>query len=602
MRSDEEKFLFNRIFDDFYIFFPHGATVAELLETFAEKKIPLQFNEKEGTKVIDEECVQEIRKVVPYIQRIVEKPRSFIWSKQEKIPVETAKRINSGAIRQLIRDSNDWYARTFLTVKPKNIISDVNEETIDLYENRFIKTLIDRVISDVVERRINLENLQGKIEDQGIIDTLDNTRSQFFRFQNASDRLLKKLTKNDETTSAAGFSESVRKELDEIKTLERNLTNLRYSDFYGTLRKCRKVGNPVNKTNIIMFEANYNRCYKLWEYLNAEHKEEDFSLDEGEEKQYEEYYFAFLVFNLIASMNNGGYEEQNQPMLDYKDDLLTCSGDMLWVKGDTQIKIKVVSEEKKVVCSLLLDETKNKWDVFELYSDFTNFEGKSRSEIEDITSKMIEKLMQRDNRFPVSGKYCFVCMDINACSVSNDFGELLYRRLFNIGDNYSPQERDLGKKAFYQTGIQILSPLDVRYNFLHIQRIINAHVLRNKNNRAIPEICPICGSERVTKSHDHLDCHACGHRISLTKCANCGEKNLLWIKYIDDSALKKQEITDTLRDKPYYFQLMKYEMIMGQYAISSFRLEEERTGWKLKSICPKCGQLFGEKEDKQNKR
>ena len=69
-----------------------------------------------------------------------------------------------------------------------------------------------------------------------------------------------------------------------------------------------------------------------------------------------------------------------------------------------------------------------------------------------------------------------------------------------------------------------------------------------------------------------------------------------------DNALNVQEITDTLRDKPYYFQLMKYEMIMGQYAISSFRLEEEQTGWKLKSICPKCGQLLGDKEDKQNKR
>ncbi len=174
MRSEEEKFLFNRICDDFYVQFPQGAYLCDLIEAFNCKKILLQFSEKEGTKVINEECVKEIKKTVPFIQRIVEKPRSFIKSIEEKVPVATAKRISSGAIMHLGRDSNDWYARTFLTVKPKNIISDINEETIELYENKFVKTLIDRILIYVVARRVKLENLYEQEEDDTIRNYLSS--------------------------------------------------------------------------------------------------------------------------------------------------------------------------------------------------------------------------------------------------------------------------------------------------------------------------------------------------------------------------------------------------------------------------------------------
>lgn len=594
MRLEEEKFLFNRVFDDFYLYFPHGANIQELIQAFTEKKLLLQFGDQEGTKIISEECVQEIRKAVPFIQRIVEKPRSFIKSIEEKVPVETAKRINSGAIMHLSRDSSDWYARTFLTVKPKNIISDINEETIDLYENRFVKTLIDRIIQYVAARRIKLENLYGRVEDENILAILDSTRNSYVRVQAKSDRLIKALSKDNETHASVGYASRIRDELEAIRLLERKITNLRYSDFYGRLRKCRKVGNPIAKTNIIMFDANYNRCYKLWEYLNSEHVEEDYSIEEYEEKQYEAYYYAYVVFSIIASMHNSGYEEQNNPTIDYCGDTLTISDNIVWVKGDTKIKMQLAQDGSKIVFSLLLDETKNKWDIFEIYTDYTNFEGKGRAQVEDITTGLIDKLAQRTKGDVVSSKYCFVSLDINACSVSNDFGETLYRRLFNIGDNYAKEEPNISNKAYYKTGIQILSPLDVRYNFLHIQRIINSHILRNKDFHVMPSICPLCGSAKVRTGADHMDCYECGHRISMTKCSNCGEQHILWVKYTDDSALKKKEITDTVKERPYYYQLMKYETIMGQYAISSFRLEEEITGWKLKSICPKCGVLLGD--------
>lgn len=598
MRLEEEKFLFNRIFDDFNAHYPNGAVINELIDGFSTKKILLQSNDEEGTKVIDENCVKEIKKVVSYIQRIVEKPRSFIKPVEEKVPVGTAKRINSNAILHLVRDSNDWYARTFLTVKPKNIISDANEETIELYENRFVKTLIDRIRLYVSNKRIKLENQYEREVAKKNRSVIDSSRKSYIRIQANNDRLLKTLSRNNDASAAVGYASRIREELEEVRILERKIVNLRYSDFYSKLLKCRKVKTPIEKTNIIMFDANYNRCYKLWEYLNSAHQEEDYSFDEEEENQYANYYYAYAVFNVIASMHNSGYEEHNNPTINYDDDILTITDDMLWTTGDTQIIISLVPKDHKIVLSLLIDEKTNKRDVFEVYTDYTNFEGMSRSQIDATTTDIISKLSKREKRSQVTSKYCFVSLDINACSASNDFGETIYRRLFNIGDNYAKDEKDIENKSYYKTGIQILSPLeplDLSRNFLHIQRIINAHILRNKNFRSMPSSCPLCGANKVRTGSDYMDCYDCRHRISMTNCANCRTKNLLWIKYVDDSILLNEKtITDSVKEKPYYFQLMEYETIMGPYAVSSFRFEEEVTGWKLKSICPKCGVVLGE--------
>jgi uncharacterized protein (UPF0303 family) len=54
---------------------------------------------------------------------------------------------------------------------------------------------------------------------------------------------------------------------------------LKRSDFYRTLRKKRKVVDPIQKTNILMFEFNYNQAYKLWKYLNEQHKEDKLNLE-----------------------------------------------------------------------------------------------------------------------------------------------------------------------------------------------------------------------------------------------------------------------------------------------------------------------------------
>ena len=203
----------------------------------------------DGTKIIDDSSIKEIKKIIPCLLKIVDKPRSFIKSLEEKVPVETAKRINHKAIAKLSQDSNDWYARTVLSVKPKNIVSDINEETIDLYENRFICSLIDRISKLLTQARQFYDEQLKTLDDNSAINAINreyqhNTNS--FTFYN---KISKNMYSYHEDSS---YRNKVKDERESIKKIEKKIRLLKRSDFYRTLHKKRKVVDPIQKTNILM--------------------------------------------------------------------------------------------------------------------------------------------------------------------------------------------------------------------------------------------------------------------------------------------------------------------------------------------------------------
>ena len=119
-RKDEGKFLKLKIAENSV--FDAALTFDDLISAIGDGRLPLEVSDDDGSRVIDDSSIEEIKKVIPCLLKIVDKPRSFIRSLEEKVPVETAKRINHKAIAKLSQDSNDWYARTLLAVKPKNIV------------------------------------------------------------------------------------------------------------------------------------------------------------------------------------------------------------------------------------------------------------------------------------------------------------------------------------------------------------------------------------------------------------------------------------------------------------------------------------------------
>ena len=75
-RKDEEKFLKFKIADN--ACFEKPLTFDEIIEYISMGILPLEVSEDDGTKVLDEEQFEEIKRVVPFLLKIIDKPRSFI--------------------------------------------------------------------------------------------------------------------------------------------------------------------------------------------------------------------------------------------------------------------------------------------------------------------------------------------------------------------------------------------------------------------------------------------------------------------------------------------------------------------------------------------
>ena len=600
-RKDEERFLKLKIADN--PVFNNALSFDEIINLIQDGSIPLQVSDDDGTKVLDDEQFNEIKRVVPFLLKIIDKPRSFIKSLEEKVPVETAKRINHKAISKLSKDSNDWYARTILSVKPKNVVADINEETIDLYENRFVCSLTDRISKLVASRRQYYQETLKNIDDNSAIWAMDKDYHTTSSFQ-----FFNKITKYSNTFSHDdNFRDKVAAELEAIEDVEKKIRIIKRSDFYRTLHRKRKVTDPIQKTNILMFEFNYNQAYKLWKYLNQIHEEDKLENNvEIIESELNGYYSLYCLLSVLSAIHDIGFRETSRNTIRYIDNNIKIKNDLVFVKDGNKLTLAVHSNE--IHLSYNYDEKKNGWDEFVFIPVYKNFEELNRSEVSDYTEKVLNELSIREKRTNITSKYALISLNVNRCSEDNTFSDKVYKRLYGIGTNYSPEEKEenLQKWADYKTGISIITPVNLRNNFLRIERVINYHLIRNTNILSPLKKCPLCGGAHITASNNqNYSCHDCHHNISITYCNSCDpnkKRPIIWIKYSDDKFLQRDDVIrgDFAKYK-IYDKISKIETIMGEKATTSFELFKDTTGWKLKTICPHCGIRLGDVNEDDKK-
>ena len=99
------------------------------------------------SKIFDATWVDTLESYFPSLDRIVRNPRSSIMNVTEVVAAERAKKITSESVRHLAAHTE--YIREVNEVKnevtPSKILTTFREQDMGIYENRFIKTLINRL-------------------------------------------------------------------------------------------------------------------------------------------------------------------------------------------------------------------------------------------------------------------------------------------------------------------------------------------------------------------------------------------------------------------------------------------------------------------------
>lgn len=213
-------------------------------------------------KTIDETWVHAIEEALPHLSKIVNHPRSFIKSEESIMPVELARKITSNTIKNLAANTQ-FISRIDNQgmVIPSKILSSYNEESLDIYENRFVMTLLNKLFQ-FVDRRYYLIgekagnefssdlNIKGKFsndDEKTAYDLKINIEQgpNYFRNNESPDLFIR---------------------LDQVRSY---LNSFQSSQFVKVLSKLNPVRAPVAKTNLLMKNPDYQACYKLYNFIES---------------------------------------------------------------------------------------------------------------------------------------------------------------------------------------------------------------------------------------------------------------------------------------------------------------------------------------------
>lgn len=253
------------------------------------------------SQVFDSLWIETIEMYMENLDKIVRNPRFVMQANEEVMRIERAKKITSRTISHLsAHTENVQTIRDDGVVVPSKILSTTYDDTLNTYENRFIKTLISKLAA-FIEIRYNA------VKDS--ITTYQSDRlnvNSTFAWRNYKVECVVDMKVTEEVDD-----ELNRRNLEllkRIETLRMYVMGFVNSTLFKELRNTLPVTSPILRTNIILKNVDYNACLKLWQFMdsyrqlgvNVDYVEKNLDFDEA----YENEIVNMLIYDYSAMVTN----------------------------------------------------------------------------------------------------------------------------------------------------------------------------------------------------------------------------------------------------------------------------------------------------------
>ena len=253
----------NNLFDKEYTEEARKSTKKFLKKLTSE----MAYKSKYNGDLLSFEWLDEIEEACPRIDIIVRNAKVSLVQIANVELIEKAKRITVESVKDLAKHTNyiNKYDSETDSVEPGKILDIRNEETFNIYENRFLHTLIYTMERFVLEREDELKELD--ISDEKILEYSGKTETP-------KERLNIEIKVHSETINSSDINKELREKIKEIKErikrIKMYIGSWKRSEMVKELdhTKFAAVRSPIKKTNIILKNPNFRVATKLWEYLN----------------------------------------------------------------------------------------------------------------------------------------------------------------------------------------------------------------------------------------------------------------------------------------------------------------------------------------------
>lgn len=262
----------------------------EFYQTFRRRlrtsKPQIKLAKKSRTKKFETDWIDMIESCITNLDNIVRNPRKFIVIEEDIVDISLARAISTESVKHLAQHTNliasvDKEGM----VTPNKILNTTKEESYEIYENRFIYTLLKN-LSNFITRR--MDAIKKAYVNDNILEL--DVDANFFMgktrvFYNLE--LIGSLPVEVEE-EIQGSDLAI---VERVTKLQRIISDFLSSPFAKQMINSAPVRPPITRTNVILKNPDFKKALVLWQFIESytkmgfevENVSQKMTVDEGVE-------------------------------------------------------------------------------------------------------------------------------------------------------------------------------------------------------------------------------------------------------------------------------------------------------------------------------
>lgn len=241
----------------------------EFYESFRKRlraaKPNVTLQKKKRTKQFDMTWIDTIEECIPNLDNIVRNPRKFIVIEEDIVDISLARSISTESVKHLAQHTNliasvDKEGN----VTPNKILNTTKEESFEIYENRFIYTLLKN-ISNFVSRRmdaIKAAYVNDRVLELDVDASLFTGKTRVFY----NLELIGSLPTNEEENIENAEDMAI---VERVSKLQRIINDFLGSPFAKQMVSSAPVRPPITRTNVILKNPDFKKALVLWQFIES---------------------------------------------------------------------------------------------------------------------------------------------------------------------------------------------------------------------------------------------------------------------------------------------------------------------------------------------
>ena len=229
------------------------------------------------------------KEITAHLQQILRKPKVKLESEEYLVNASELDFITPRTIQHFMKDTTTWAKSTLNRPMPQQLLKEINEESIDIYENRFIFTFsfhLERSIRRTLkELKDYLHTINSKLKSNELQIELD----------------ILKFDAEFEMVELLNYQELFLEVESQLKVLY-NLVRHVIKEFKGI----KKIQGYIVPNQVLLYNKDYGTLYRYYNKYMKHDKSKQKKLNDCVD--FQTYYTDEVFLNVISNLLDLGYE------------------------------------------------------------------------------------------------------------------------------------------------------------------------------------------------------------------------------------------------------------------------------------------------------